>query len=59
MMAKRKNKTIWGVIGVLLTLFGIIGTIPILLNRDYIAGLIVTGLSVIIGIILLAWVFSD
>ena len=58
-MAKRKNKTIWGVIGVLLTLFGIIGTIPILLNRDYIAGLIVTGLSVIIGIILLAWVFSD
>ena len=58
-MAKRKNKTVWGVIGVILTLFGIIGTIPVLLNREYLIGLPITALSVIVGIILLAWAFSD
>ena len=54
MPKKIMNKTILGVIGVLFTLFGIIGTIPILLNRQYLEGLFITGLSVIIGIILLA-----
>lgn len=54
-----KNKTIWGVIGVLLTLFGIIGTIPVLINKEYIAGLPITAVSVIAGIILMAWAFSD
>lgn len=58
-MANKKNKTLWGVIGVILTLFGIIGTIPILLNKGYIAGLTVTALSAIAGIILMAWAFSD
>ena len=57
-MGERKNKTIWGVIGVLLTLFGIIFTIPIVLNREYI-GLIITALAVIIGILLMARAFSD
>ena len=56
-MAK-KNKTMWGVIGVLLTIFGIIGTIPILLNRQYIIGLPVTVLSVIVGVILITWAFD-
>lgn len=55
----KKNKTIWGVVGVLLTLFGITGTIPILINREYLIGLPLTALAVIIGIILIAWVFSD
>ena len=55
----KKNKTVWGVVGVLLTLFGIIGTIPILLNREYLIGLSVTGLAVIVGIILMALAFSD
>ncbi len=58
-MAKRKNKTIYGVIGVLLTLFGITGTIPILLNKKYLIGLPITAISVIAGIILMAWAFSD
>ena len=58
-MVKRKNKTLWGVVGVILTLFGITGTIPILLNKEYLIGLPVTGLSVIVGIILIAWAFSD
>lgn len=57
-MAK-KNKTVWGVVGLLLTLFGVIGTIPILLNRVYLIGLSITGLAVIIGVILMAWAFSD
>ncbi len=57
-MAKQ-NKTIWGVVGVILTLFGIMGTIPILLNREYLIGLPVTGISVIIGVILMAWAFND
>ena len=57
-MAK-KNRTVWGVIGVILTLFGVIGTIPILLNREYLIGLPTTGLSVIVGIVLMAWAFSD
>ena len=58
-MAKRKNKTIFGVIGVLLTLFGVIATIPILLNRGYIIGLPLTAISVIVGILLIAWAFND
>lgn len=48
-----------GVIGVILTLFGVTGTIPILINREYIFGLPLTALAVIGGIILIAWVFSD
>jgi len=59
MLKKRKNKTIWGVIGVILILFGITGTIPILLNREYLAGLPITVISVITGVILMAWAFSD
>ena len=55
----RKNKTIWGVIGIILTIFGITGTIPILLSREYLISLPITGLSVIVGIILMAWAFSD
>ena len=58
-MTKHKNKTVWGVIGVILTLFGITGTIPILLNKEYLAGLPVTAISVIIGVILIAWTFTD
>ena len=59
-MAKKKpkNKTVIGVIGVLLTLFGVIGTIPVLQNRQYI-WLIITALAVIIGVILVAYSLSD
>ncbi len=58
-MQKTKNKTVWGVIGVLLTLFGVIGTIPILLNKESLIALPLTALAVIAGIILMAWAFSD
>jgi uncharacterized membrane protein len=56
---RRKNKTVLGVIGVLLTLFGIMGTIPILFNMEYASWLLVTGVSVIVGVILMAWASSD
>lgn len=55
----KRNKTIFGVIGVLLVLFGITGTIPILLNKEYATGLLLTVPAVIIGIILMAWAISD
>jgi len=60
-MARKKesvNKTVIGVVGVLLTIFGIIGTIPVLQNRQYI-WLIITAVAVILGVILVAWSFSD
>lgn len=58
-MVKNQYRTILSVIGVILTLFGIIFTIPILLNREYLIGLPVTSFAVIIGIILMAWAFTD
>ncbi len=52
------NKMVVGVIGVLLTIFGIIGSIPVLQNRQYI-WLIITAIAVVLGVILVAWSFSD
>ncbi len=55
---KKQNKTVVGVIGVLLTLFGVIGTIPVLQNKEYLF-LIMTALAVVIGVILVALSLSD
>ena len=55
---KKENKTLIGVIGVLLTIFGIMGTIPVLQNRQYLI-LILTAIAVIAGVILVAWSVSD
>lgn len=59
MTKKGKNKTVFGVIGVLLTLFGVVMTIPILVNKEYVEILFLTGISVVAGVILIAWAFSD
>ena len=58
-MKKRKNKTPLGVVGVLLIIFGVTGTIPILLNKEYLLGLPITALAVIIGVILISMSISD
>ncbi len=59
-MVKRKDKTVWGVVGVILTIIGITGTIPLSLKGEpYTYGIPITGLMVIGGIILIAWAFSD
>lgn len=55
----RKNKTVLGVIGVLLTLFGVIFTIPVFLNDQYRFLLPFTAAAVIAGVILMAWAFGD
>jgi hypothetical protein len=52
------NKTVISVIGVLLTIFGIIGSIPVLQNRQYLL-LIITAIAVILGVILVALSLSD
>ncbi len=55
-----KNKTVIGVIGVIFIIFGIVGTIPLALKgHPYIYGLFITGFLVILGVILIAWAFSD
>ena len=55
-----KNKTLIGVIGVILSLFGLIMTIPLVLNGvPYVYGIILTGLMVVIGVILIAWAFGE
>jgi hypothetical protein len=58
-MAKNKNKTVWGVLGVILTVFGVTGAIPSLINKGSIFGISISAVAVIIGIILMAWAFSD
>ncbi len=59
-MAKKKDKTTWGVIGVILLIGGVTGTIPLAIRgQKYLYGLPITGIAVIVGIILIAWAFSD
>jgi len=54
-----KNKTVWGVIGVLLTLFGIMFTISTIITQENVYILPLTGFSVIAGVILMAWAITD
>lgn len=59
-MKKLKSNLVTGVIGVIILIFGIIGTLAIAVNGEqYIYGLILTGLAVIIGVILIAIAMSD
>lgn len=54
----RKKKIIWGMVGVILVVAGVLFTIPLSLN-EYFFGLIITGMLVIVGILLVAWVLID
>jgi len=59
-MVKRKDKTVLGVIGVILLIFGMIFTPALAIKGGvYNYGLIVTLFLVIIGVILIAKAFSD
>ncbi len=59
-MKKRKDKTTIGVIGVILLIFGVIGTLAIAnLGKDYILWLLLTSLAVIAGVILISRAFTD
>jgi cellobiose-specific phosphotransferase system component IIC len=60
MARKRKNKTWLGTIGIILVIFGITGTIPIILNKEYIIpGLSATSIAIVIGVILISFALSD
>lgn len=59
-MAKVKDKTVFGVTGVILVVMGAIMTIPLALRgKPYVYGLPVTTLAIIGGIILIAWAVTD
>ncbi|MAH46535.1 hypothetical protein CMI37_11960 [Candidatus Pacearchaeota archaeon] len=62
-MAERRNirnKTVIGVIGIILVIFGIIWTIPLALKGvPYVYGLFGTSFLVVLGVILISWAFSD
>lgn len=55
-----KNKTLIGVIGIILTVIGLFASFPLASRESPFAyGLIITGLMVIIGIILIASAFGE
>ena len=56
----KKNKTFWGVLGVLISIFGVLGTLFIgASGGQYLYGLPITALAVIIGVLLVAWTISN
>ena len=55
-----KNKTFIGVVGVLLVIFGFLMTIPLTIRGGiYNYGLIITLPSIIIGVLLIAWIIGE
>ena len=55
----KKNKIIMRVIGSLLIIFGMIGVIPSLINKNYIYVIPLTLLAVVTGVMLIAWTLSE
>ena len=55
----KKHRAFWGVIGVMLVFLGAIWTIALAVSGHYLYGLILSGFSVISGVLLVAWVFGD
>ena len=55
-----KKRVFWAVLGSILILFGGLITISLFVKGgDYWYGLIFTGIAVVFGILLIAWVFGD
>ena len=54
----RKNRTVYGVIGVILVILGVITAIPFLMQKQVI-GMIISLIAVIAGVILMAWALGD
>lgn len=54
------NKTLIGVMGIILSVIGLFGSIALFLKGDiYVYGLIATGIMAIIGVILIALAFGE
>lgn len=55
-----KDKTLFAVIGVILIIFGVTGTIPLAIKgQQYLYGLPITGAAIVLGVILMAWALND
>ncbi len=55
-----KNRTFFGVLGVIILIFGAIGTIAIAIKGEqYFYVLPITGIAVIMGVLLIAWTFTN
>jgi len=55
-----KNRTFFGVLGVIILIFGAIGTIVIAIKGEqYFYVLPITGIAVIMGVLLIAWTFTN
>jgi len=56
----KKKETVIGALGIILSILGVIWTIPLSLKgTPYTYGIILTSSMVIIGILLIAWAFGD
>ena len=55
----KKKRTFWGTVGFILFLYGAIWTISFALNDGSIIGIISAGISVILGILMISWIFGD
>ena len=59
-MVKTRDKTFLGVLGVIILVFGFIGTIVIgVRGEEFFYGLPITAVAVIIGILLIAWAYTE
>lgn len=55
-----KHRTFWGVLGVIIFVFGFLWTLFIALQGGkYLYWLVLTGGGIIAGILLIAWVFGE
>jgi hypothetical protein len=55
-----RRKPFWGAVGMLLAIFGVIWSIPLVLNgRPYVYALPITSVMVVFGVLLLTWVLSE
>ncbi|MDP4012499.1 MAG: hypothetical protein Q8R00_02740 [Candidatus Nanoarchaeia archaeon] len=55
-----KEKAVLGVIGVILIILGMTLTIPVAnKGMEYWPWLLATGIAIVVGVILMAWAFSE
>jgi len=56
----KKNQGLWTAVGTILIIFGVVWNIAFYLKGNkYLPFLILTTISVIIGVLLIAWTWSD
>jgi len=56
-MKRNEKKDVLGMLGIILTIGGAIATIPLGINKSYV-GVSISGLSLVIGLLLISYGFS-